>query len=238
MRVPSVFHDTLLFDLDGTLVDSVDGLHVAAVASAAVAGGPVPTHDFVRNAIGRGVDMLIHRVASGDQDGRIGPEIHARSRARFDEVYAESCLAGTSIRLGVRPVLEEFRRQGRRLVIATNKPRRPARILIQHLDLVSLVDDVVCPDDAGVRKPDPAFAAHALGGRTESTGLLVGDSSIDAETARRAGIPFVAIRGGYDEGRRIDDLQPPPDRIVDEPRDLPGAIASLEDTPMKKRPSN
>ena len=230
MRVPPVFHSTLLFDLDGTLVDSVDGLHVAGIAAAEEVGGPVPSHEFVRNAIGRGVDMLIHRVASGRQDGSVDTEVHALARARFDEVYAEACLGGTSLRIGVRETLHDFRDQGRRLLVATNKPRRPARILVEHLDLLSLVDGLVCPEDAGVRKPDPIFISHALGDAPGTTGLLVGDSSIDAETALRAGIPFVAVRGGYDEGRSIDDRNPPPDRIVDEPRDLPEAIRSLEAT--------
>lgn len=230
MRMSKVFHSTLLFDLDGTLVDSLDGLHVAGVAAAEEAGGPRPSRDFVCRAIGRGVDMLVHRVASGSQEGRVDAEVHARARARFDDVYAEACLTGTSLRLGVPEVLREFRLQGRRLVVATNKPRRPARLLIEHLGLESLVDAVVCPEDAGVRKPDPRFVVHALGEAPRTTGLLVGDSSIDAETARGAGIPFVAIRGGYDEGRIIDDHDPPPDRLVDEPRDLPQAIHALEST--------
>ena len=225
-----MFHSTLLFDLDGTLVDSLDGLHAAGIATAEEVDGPVPSREFVRNAIGRGVDMLVHRVASGRQDGTVEPQVHARARARFDDIYAEACLTGTSLRVGVREVLADFRREGRRLVVATNKPRRPARIMIEHLDLWSLVDGAVCPEDAGVRKPDPAFVLHAMGDAPTATGLLVGDSSIDAETARRAGIPFVAVRGGYDEGRRIEDHRPLPDRVVDEPGDLTEAIRSLETT--------
>ena len=224
-----MFHTTLLFDLDGTLVDSVDGIHVAGSAAAAAIGAPTPTLDFVRNAIGRGVDLLVHRVGSGRQDGRVDPERHALARTRFDEVYAKSCLAGTTLRGGALEVLERFRLEGRRLVVATNKPRRPAAILMDHLGLDRRVDGLVCPEDAGVRKPDPEFVRKALGAGIRSQSLLVGDSSVDAETARRAGIPFIAIRGGYDEGRSIDDLVPSPDVIVDQPHDLPGAIASLEE---------
>lgn len=223
-----MFHTTLLFDLDGTLVDSVDGIHVAGSAAAESIGGPEPTVEFVRNAIGRGVDLLVHRVGSGRQEGRVDPDRHAVARACFDEVYAESCLGGTSLRTGVVPVLEGLRREGRRLVVATNKPRRPAAILLDHLGIDRLVDGLVCPEDAGVRKPDPGFVRTAVGPGDPSKSLLVGDSSIDAETARRAGIPFIAIRGGYDEGRSIDDLAPAPDLIVDEPLGLPAAIATLD----------
>ena len=223
-----MFHSTLLFDLDGTLVDSVEGLHLAGMAAADEAGAPPPSREFVRNAIGRGVDALVHRVASGRLDGCVDSKVHALARARFDEVYAEACLAGTFLRIGVRDVLREFRGQGRRLVVATNKPRRPARLVIEHLDLISSVDALVCPEDAGVRKPDPAFVLHAIGDGPLNASLLVGDSSIDAETAHRAGIPFIAVRGGYDEGRLIEDRLPVPDRIVDQPRDLLQAVQSLE----------
>ena len=224
-----MFHTTLLFDLDGTLVDSVDGIHVAASAAAAEIGGPTPTLDFVRHAIGRGVDLLLHRVGSGHQDGRVDPIRHALARKRFDGVYAESCLAGTTLRPGALEVMERFRLDGRRLVVATNKPRRPAAIILGHLGLDRRVDGLFCPEDAGVRKPDPEFVRIAIGKGIRAESLLVGDSSIDAETARRSGISFIAIRGGYDEGRSIDDLVPPPDLIVDEPHDLPEAIATLEE---------
>lgn len=222
------FHSTILIDLDGTLVDSVAGIHVAAVAAAEATGSSAPTIEFVRDAIGRGADRLVHRVCSERHDGMIDQELHARARRRFDEVYVDACLAGTFLRSGAVTALETLRREGRRLVVATNKPRRPAAVVLRHLEIEDLVDRLVCPDDAGVAKPDPRFVETAVGEGPIGAALFVGDSSIDSATARAAGIPFIAIRGGYDEGRRIEEVAPPPDRIIDEPGELSDAVHSID----------
>jgi phosphoglycolate phosphatase len=218
----------VLFDLDGTLVDSAPGIHEASVIAAAAVGTPPPDLEFVRHAIGRGIDRLLHRVCSTRLDGEVDSERHRRARSAFDEAYAHSCLTGTRLRDGVEDTLSTLRAEGRRLVIATNKPRSPAVRVLERLGLDARTDGLVCPEDAGVVKPDPAFVRHAAGGLGLEHVLLVGDSSIDAATAMAAGIPFVAIRGGYDEGRDIADHQPPPDRLTTSPRDVPAAIRSLE----------
>lgn len=218
----------VLLDLDGTLVDSAPGLHVAATAAAGRVGVSAPTPEFVRNAIGRGVDRLLHRVCAGRMDGEVAIETHRAAREAFDACYAESCLDGTVLREGVETTLDELRREGRRLLVATNKPRAPARQVLEHLALDRRVDGLVCPEDAGVVKPDSTFVRVAADGLALDRVILVGDSSIDAATAIHAGIPFVAIRGGYDEGRDIADHQPSPTRLVDSPSGVPAAIRSLE----------
>jgi phosphoglycolate phosphatase len=218
----------VLFDLDGTLVDSAPGIHEAGVVAATAVGAPVPDLEFVRNAIGRGIDRLLHRVCSARMDGGVEPSVHQEARRAFDAAYARTCLTGTRLREGVEDTLATLRGEGRRLVVATNKPRSPAVQVLERLGLDARTDGLVCPEDAGVVKPDPAFVRHAAGGLGLDHVLLVGDSSIDAATALAAGIPFVAIRGGYDEGRDIADHEPPPDRLTTSPRDVPAAIRSLE----------
>ena len=221
---------TVLFDLDGTLVDSAVGIHQAALIAAEALGAPNPDLDFVRDAIGRGVDRLIHRIGSGRQDGEIDEVRHATGLAAFQTAYAESCLDGTSFREGVPQVMSILKAEGRRLIIATNKPRLPASLVMHRLGLDLMVDGLVCPEDAGVVKPSPIFIDHCLGSIPRSASVLVGDSSIDAATARATGLLFIAIRGGYDEGRDIGDLTPSPDRVVDSPVDVPAAIQALERT--------
>jgi phosphoglycolate phosphatase len=218
----------VLFDLDGTLVDSAPGIHEACTIAAETVGAPTPDAEFVRNAIGRGIDRLLHRICSGRMDGETDAEHHRAARMAFDEAYARTCLTGTVLRDGVEEALETLRREGRRLVVATNKPRSPAVQVLGRLGLEDRTDGLVCPEDAGVVKPDPGFVRHAVGHVGLDRTLLVGDSSIDAATAINAGIPFVAIRGGYDEGRDIADHVPPPDRLTTSPRDVPAAIRSLE----------
>lgn len=218
----------VLFDLDGTLVDSASGLHAAAVVAARAVGVEPPTPEFVRDAIGRGIDRLLHRVCSGRMDGETTSDTHRVARAAFDARYAETCLTGTVLRDGVEATLVTLRGEDRRLLVATNKPRSPARQVLTHLGLDALVDGLVCPEDAGVVKPDPGFVRCAADGLPLAHVVLVGDSSIDAATAFAAGIPFVAIRGGYDEGRDIAAHRPAPDRLVESPRDVPEAIYSME----------
>ena len=219
---------TVLFDLDGTLVDSAVGIHHAASIAAEALGAPNPDLDFVRDAIGRGVDRLIHRIGSGTQDGEIDEVRHATCLTAFQAAYAESCLEGTCFREGVPRVMSKLRAEGRRLIIATNKPRHPASLVLERLGLDSMVDGLICPEDAGVVKPNPMFIDRCLGSIPRSESVLVGDSSIDGATARATGIPFIAIRGGYDEGRDIGDLKPSPDRVVDSPVGVPAAIQEIE----------
>lgn len=219
----------VLIDLDGTLVDSVDGIHAACVAAALEVDRSVPSRDFVLRSIGRGADRLLHRILRLDQESALHPELHAQARARFDLEYQEVCLEGTTLREGVVDSLETLRRAGHRLWIATNKPRVPARRVIERLRLDALVDGLFCPEDAGVLKPDPRFIQAVLDrdGGDPNRAMLVGDSSVDARTAENAGIPFIAIRGGYDEGRDIAVHTPPPDAVIDSPRDLPKAIRNV-----------
>ncbi len=224
----SIRFQVVLLDLDGTLVDSASGLHEAASFAAETVGVPAPSAAFVRNAIGRGTDRLLHRVCSGNMDGEVSSSEHRVARAAFDRRYATTCLSGTVLREGVENALAALRSEGRRLVVATNKPRRPAALVMEHLGIDSMVDGLTCPEDAGVVKPDPAFIRCAAGETPLDRVLLVGDSSIDAASAEASAIPFVAIRGGYDEGRDIGDRQPSPDAIVDSPRGVPNAVRSLE----------
>ena len=226
----------VLLDLDGTLVDSVDGIHAACVVAAKAVDRRVPSRELVLRSIGRGADRLLHRILPVDHETELNPVMHQRARAIFDREYRDSCLDGTVLRAGVAESLDELRRIGHRLWIATNKPRAPATRVIERLGLDGMVDGLCCPEDAGVLKPDPRFIEVVLDldGGEVNRAVLVGDSSVDAQTAENAGIPFIAIRGGYDEGRDIGNRVPPPDVVIASPRDLPRAIAGLVMSPWNE----
>lgn len=219
---------TILLDLDGTLVDSLDGIHAGAVAAARMVEVELPDREFVHRAIGRGAARLLHQVCSGRHDGEVDMQTHATAMAAFRETYALTCVEGTTLRDGAVEALKALSNEGRRLMVATNKPRHPAKLVMDRLGLSSLVNGLVSPEDAGVHKPDPQFVKQCLRDRPSDSALLVGDSEVDAATARAAGIPFVAIRGGYNEGRDIGEARPSPDRVIDSLRDLQTAIASIE----------
>jgi phosphoglycolate phosphatase len=230
----------ILLDLDGTLVDSVDGIHAACVVAAKEVDRAVPSRELVLRSIGRGADRLLHRILRGDHETELTPVMHQRARAIFDREYREACLDGTVLRAGVAESLDQLRRIGHRLWIATNKPRVPATRVIDRLGLDEMVDGLCCPEDAGVLKPDPRFIEVVLGldGGASNRAMLVGDSSVDAQTAENAGIPFIAIRGGYDEGRDIGHRVPPPDVVIESPADLPRAIAELATSSRNEDPTS
>lgn len=218
----------ILLDLDGTLVDSIHGLHAACQAAAETIQRPPPDLEFVRRSIGRGSDRLLHLVLRRDAESILRPDLHERARAAFDRHYASTCCTGSHLREGVAESLAELRAEGRRLVVATNKPRRPAELVLRHLGLDQLTDGLCCPEDAGCLKPDPEFVSAAVGRSDRNGVILVGDSGIDGATADAAKIPFVAIRGGYDEGRDIATRVPPPAAVLESPKGLPAVIRDLE----------
>lgn len=235
--MPAEFRTHVLLDLDGTLVDSVDGIHAACVVAAREIGREIPSRALVLRCIGRGADRLLHRILRCEHESTLTPDMHARARVIFDHAYRDACLEGTVLREGVTEALRTLRRLGHRLWIATNKPRIPAVRVVERLGLDESVDGLWCPEDAGVLKPDPRFIETVLriDGGTSSHAILVGDSSVDAQTAENAGIPFIAIRGGYDEGRDIGSRTPRPAVVLESPRDLVSAIAEFTTRPSDER---
>lgn len=225
--MPERFND-ILIDLDGTLVDSIEGLHAACLAAAETIGRPRPDLEFVRRSIGRGSDRLLHLVLRREAEAMLDPDLHRQARTAFDRHYASACCGGSHLREGVAESLMTLRAEGRRLVVATNKPRRPAELVLRHLGLDDLIDELCCPEDAGCLKPDPDFVSAAVGSTDRSSVLLVGDSGVDGDTADAASIPFIAVRGGYNEGRDIATRTPSPAAVIETPATLPAAIGQLE----------
>ena len=199
--------NVVLIDLDGTLVDSVAGIHLACSDMARQLRLEPPSVAFVRQSIGQGADALIERVLKEISGETADPVLRRRARQIYDEAYLERASLGTKLRPFAEQALDVLMDLGCDAIIATNKPGPAASAIIEHLDLGERVTSIVTPDSAGVRKPDPAFVRAALEGRAVSQAMLIGDSVIDAETARRADIPFIAMTGGYNAGIPINDSE-------------------------------
>ena len=199
--------NVVLIDLDGTLVDSVAGIHLACSDMARQLRLEPPSVAFVRQSIGQGADALIERVLKEISGETADPVLRRRARQIYDEAYLERASLGTKLRPFAEQALDVLMDLGCDAIIATNKPGPAASAIIEHLDLGERVTSIVTPDSAGVRKPDPAFVRAALEGRAVSQAMLIGDSVIDAETARRADIPFIAMTGGYNAGTPINDSE-------------------------------
>ena len=220
--------DCVLFDLDGTLVDTAPEIADAINATLRRLGrGAVPAAQ-VRDWIGQGTrETLRKALEHAAVPGSDGAALDA-AWPGFELDYGETCGTCSALYPGVRPGLERLRAQGRRLALVTNKEGAFAhRVLARH-ELCAHFDVVVAGDSLPVRKPDPAVVRHViqtLGVDPRET-LLVGDSAADVELARRAGIAVWAVRYGYHRGELTGRLRP--DRWVDRidvVADLPQRIA-------------
>ncbi|TBW58870.1 phosphoglycolate phosphatase [Marinobacter halodurans] len=204
--------DTILFDLDGTLVDSAPDLAAAIDAMLEGLGRSPAGAEKVRQWVGNGAGVLVRRALAGRFDHENGPhlsddEFHA-AQQRFFDAYAD--LNGGLARIydGVEPFLEAAKAAGARLAVVTNKPTAFTGPLLEKMNLAHWFDVAISGDTLPVKKPDPAQLHHAIeqldgdAGRT----LMVGDSINDIEAAQRAGVPVVAVRYGYNYGGGIDEM--------------------------------
>ncbi|MCL7464744.1 phosphoglycolate phosphatase [Phaeovulum sp. NW3] len=214
----------IIFDLDGTLVDSVPDIHAAVNRMLADHGdGPMDVAQ-VRSFIGNGVPALIAKVmaARGENPGDVAR--HAEREACFMRHYMAAPTDLGAPFPGVVAALDALAAAGHRLGVCTNKPVEPARAILRDLDLADRLPVVIGGDSLPVRKPEPApllAAAEALGGTPV---IYVGDSEVDAETAQRAGLPFLLFSGGY---RRTPVAELANDGVFDAFADLPGLVSKF-----------
>ncbi|WP_228160712.1 phosphoglycolate phosphatase [Marinobacter bohaiensis] len=215
---------TVLFDLDGTLVDSAPDLAAAIDSMLESLGRDPAGDDRVRQWVGNGAGVLVRRALAGRFDHEAGPAI---DDAAFDDAQerffnAYTGLNGHMSRVydGVVPFLMALREAGARLAVVTNKPGAFTGPLLEKMGLDHWFDTTISGDTLPVKKPDPAqlhLAIEQLGGDTAST-LMVGDSINDILAAQRAGVPVAAVRYGYNHGANIDDAGA--DRVVDSLEEL------------------
>lgn len=215
MRPPTF--PLIVFDLDGTLVDSHQDLTDAANALLEDLGAPPLGATEVAGMVGDGAATLVRRVLK-----RAGVATDARSALdRFLVHYNARLLATTRPYDGMVPALEALRSDGRRLAVLTNKPHEPTLRILEGLELTELFADVIGGDTAYGRKPDPAGlrAIVSNAGVEPSGAMMVGDSPIDLATARAAGTGICLARYGF--GFRFTETDfTGTERFVDAPAEL------------------
>jgi phosphoglycolate phosphatase len=210
--------DLMLFDLDGTLVETAPEIADAVNDTLHDFGWPGVGVDQVARWIGHGTGALlvqaIARVSGRSSDAVRADERHTAIVARYDEHYARRC--GTRSRLypHVRETLGALRERGTRLAIVTNKETRYTERVLDAHRLRDAFDRLICGDTLAARKPDPAGVRDCLRAFRipPARALFVGDSSIDAETARRAGIAVWLLPYGYNLGEPLAACAP--DRLI------------------------
>ena len=204
----------LLFDLDGTLLDSLPDL-ATAVDRMLLELGLVPAGiERVRGWIGDGARQLV-REALGFAAGAAPAESELTTAlAVYMRHYAACCTDRSQLFAGVREALEHWRERGLAMACVTNKGARFTGPLLDHFDLHALLPVAVSGDTLPQRKPDPAPLLHACRRLDVSPerAVMIGDSRNDVLAARAAGMAVVCVSHGYNHGRPIEAERP--DRIV------------------------
>ncbi|SDJ85696.1 HAD-IA family hydrolase [Aliiruegeria lutimaris] len=187
----------LVFDLDGTLVDSAPDLQ--AVANQVLSGeGFAPISlDEARDFIGEGTAVFVRKMRArrGIPDSE-----QPRLLASFMALY-ENAVEHTQPYPGAIEILSRLKESGHSLGLCTNKPLGPCMALLRHLEIDTYFDAITAGDSLPVHKPDPAPLLHTLDSMGDGPAFFIGDSEIDGETAKRAGIPFVFFTEGYSKVR-------------------------------------
>ena len=217
----------ILFDLDGTLVDTAPDI-TAAVGATLRELDRSPLDDaVVRSYIGRGVDVLLHRVLTGARDGSVTADVHRRAREVFLGHYSAHNGRTARVYAGVREGLEHAQRLGIALCCVTNKPQAFSDALLAQVGLDRYLAFVQGGDALPKGKPDPAPLLHAAARLhlAPDACLMVGDSSNDALAARAAGMPVVLVGYGYTEDQPVDTI------------DCDAVVASIADVVMALDPA-
>ena len=217
--------DTLIFDLDGTLIDSIHGIAASLNAALAEVGRPALGLDAVKVMIGEGgrKTVALGLEATGGSNG-IDIEAVFQSWTRS---YIEVEVAKTEPYPGVIDILELLSTQGFRLGLCTNKTRHVVVPILEAAGLARFFGSaVVTPEDTPFAKPDGRhiLATIDLVGGTRTRSVYIGDSEIDDAAARDAGIPMILVSYGYPRGR-LADMEAA--ATIDEFQTLPAALARL-----------
>jgi len=216
---------TVVFDLDGTLVDTAPDL-ISALNYILDREGmpPVPLHS-ARNMIGAGVRKLIERGL--ELEGReASPSDISRLTDDFVAYYAEHIADGSRPFEGLETALDDLLARGYRFAVCTNKLEWLSKLLLDRLGLSARFAAICGADTFGVSKPDPAILRQtvARAGGDIASAIMVGDAGTDIGVARRAAIPVIGVSFGYSEVP-IADLKP--DRLIHHMNELPSAVESL-----------
>jgi phosphoglycolate phosphatase len=213
----------LVFDLDGTLVDSLPDLRAALNEMLRERGRQPLSPPQVKRMVGDGAPALVTRALAASA---ADPAEAATALPRFLAIYEAAAARLTRPYPGVRPTLAALRRRGYRTAICTNKPQRATIAVLQGLDLMPLFDGIAGGDSFAVKKPHPGHLLRLiaeLGGAPEAA-AMIGDNENDAAAARAAAVPLVLMRYGY---ARVDPETLAADALLDHFTDLPGALDRL-----------
>jgi phosphoglycolate phosphatase len=198
----------VMFDLDGTLVDSAPDLAFAANRMLAALGMPGRDPALLATFIGKGIPRLVERALAGSLDGAADAALMARALPLYEYFYGEESGRRTTVFPGVAEGLAMLVREGLPLACVTNKAERFTRALLADIGLANFFAVVVGGDTLPKKKPDPLPFCHVCErfGVAAREALVVGDSRNDVAGARAAGCPVICVPYGYNEGEPVEAL--------------------------------
>lgn len=218
----------LVFDLDGTLIDSAPDIADAVNALLGELGKPALPLGDIKTMIGDGAPVLLARALKASRL----PQDAAELMPRFKTIYEAASTNRTVLYPKVREILETFRREGRHLSLCTNKPSDATRVVLDHFGLSVLFHAVIGGDTLKERKPakEPLLAAIAQSGgdpaAAAETSVMIGDSHTDLATAKAGGVPGIIIPSGY--GRPADRTEQGDFHEIARFADLPALLSQID----------
>lgn len=215
--------DTIIFDLDGTLVDTADDLTASLNHALGTLGRPAVDPASVRTMVGQGARKLLEQGLAAS--GASHAELVEAGVGPFLAHYERNIAVHSRPFAGVESALSSLGAEGLRLAICTNKPVSLARALVAALGWNDRFHALLGADSRSYRKPDPRHLTDTLveaGGRRA---IFVGDSRTDAETARAARVPLVLVSFGYSV-EPVASLGA--DLLIDHFDALPAAVAHIQ----------
>ncbi len=216
---------TIVFDLDGTLIDTAPDLIETLNVVFAKEGLPPVDYAIARNLIGGGAKAMIARGLEAEG----GTVVPAKLQQMFDDfiAYYSAHIADRSQPFpGLVEALDVLAAKGCRFAVCTNKLEDLSRLLLDKLELTSRFDAICGQDTFHIQKPDPEILRRtiAAAGGSPQHAIMIGDSATDIHTARAAGIPVIAVDFGYSE-RPVAEFGP--DQVISHFDQLPAAIAAF-----------
>lgn len=195
----------MLFDLDGTLADTLPDIANSANHVRGRSGLPPLPAAAVRGMIGEGAMVLLHRALGELQVPADDAAFWARARQLYLEHQQQHCTRQVQLYPGVRAGLERFAAAGHAMAVVTNKPFALATAIVRHFDLDALLPVVIGGDTLAVHKPDPAPLRLALARLDAGTtaGVMVGDGVPDLRAGRAAGLSTIACLYGYGDAAAL-----------------------------------
>lgn len=205
----------ILFDLDGTLVDSVPDLAFCIDGMMTQLGRPAWGESRVREWVGNGVERLVKRALIGQLEGEPDSGDYARALPLFMTLYSQHNGQRSQLYPGVKSALERLKQAGYTLACVTNKADQFTRPLLRTLGIYDYFSLITSGDTLARKKPDPLPLLHSAEqfGLAPAESLMVGDSSNDVKAARAAGFDIVCVPYGYNHG--VDIRASAPDAVIE-----------------------